>query len=61
MVTDSERGILTVRATDPTTPKNEEFLDALAELNEGLTLDEYTAAVPESAWRKGKSSNEGSE
>ncbi|WP_338847710.1 hypothetical protein V8J88_03085 [Massilia sp. W12] len=57
MVIDSERGILTVRANDPTVAKNEEFLDALAELNEGLSLDEYTAPVPENAWRKHKSDN----
>lgn len=55
MVIDPERGIITVRANDPTVPQNEEFLDALAALNEGLTLDEYTAPVPESALRRKKS------
>ena len=49
MVTDPERGIVTIRSKDPTAPQNEEFLDALASLNENLTLDEYTAPIPESA------------
>jgi hypothetical protein len=54
MVTDPERGIVTVRAKDPGAPQNEEFLDALAKLNDNLPLDEYTAPVPESSlrWKK---------
>lgn len=45
MVLDPERGIVTVRAKDPTAPQNEEFLEALAKLNDNLTLEEYTANV----------------
>lgn len=59
MVTDPERGIVTIRAKDPTAPQNEEFLEALAALNENLTLEEYIAPVPESALRRKKSNDQG--
>jgi hypothetical protein len=55
IVTNPERGTVTIGNNAPSAPQNEEFLDALASLNANLTLDEYTAPVPESVLRRKKS------
>lgn len=52
MMIDPERGIVTVRASDPAKLQNEEFLDSLAELNSHMSLDEYVEPVPESQLRR---------
>jgi hypothetical protein len=56
VVTDSERGMVCVFAKDPMTvsPQTEKLMDALAELSEGLTWEEYSAPVSEDALRKHK-------
>ena len=48
--TDSERGTVRIHAKDPEVmpPDFEQFMDLLDELNEGVSLDEYTKPVPES-------------
>jgi len=56
VITDSERGTVCIFAKDPTvlSPQTEEMMDALAELNEGLTLQEYSAPVTDDAIRAHK-------
>ncbi len=44
---DEEKQRVTIYANDPSKPKIDEFLDALAELSEGLSSDEYAAPVPD--------------
>ena len=59
-VIDSERGIVSVHAKDPTNLGNQEFLQSLADLNEGLTLEDYTRPVSDSELRGRKPSDDGS-
>lgn len=49
VITDSERGTVCIFAKDPmaVSPQTEELMDALAELSEGLTPEEYSAPVSE--------------
>lgn len=58
--TDSERGTVRIHAKDPEVmpPDFEQFMDLLDELNEGVSLDEYTKPVPESELRSGKQKND---
>lgn len=60
LLVDSERGTVSIHARDPMNPPNQEFLQSLTELNEGLTLDEYTQAVPDSELRRRKPADGGS-
>lgn len=61
MVVDSEWGTVTTHATDPSQPKHPELFDALADLNAELTLDEYTAPVPEHLLKRKRKSEGGDE
>ena len=56
VITDSERGTVCLYAKDPMTlsPQTEEVMDALAELSEGLTQEEYFAPVTEEMLRQRK-------
>lgn len=60
VITDSERGTVCVFAKDPEvlSPQTEELMNALAELNEGLTLEEYSAPVTEEVVRERKRKRE---
>ncbi|MCW7540098.1 hypothetical protein OOT46_19880 [Aquabacterium sp. A7-Y] len=60
VLVDSEKATVTIHARDPMNPPNQEFLQSLAELNEGLTLDEYTKPVPESELHRRKPIDGGS-
>ena len=51
---DEEKQRLTIYANDPSKPRLTELLDALDELNEGLSSDEYAAPVPEHELRRRK-------
>jgi hypothetical protein len=54
--TDSELGTVRIHARDPEAmpPDFEKFMGLLDELNEGVSLEEYTRPVPESELRSGK-------
>ncbi|PTT87883.1 hypothetical protein DBR42_10795 [Pelomonas sp. HMWF004] len=53
VITDSERGTVCIFAKDPMalSPQTEELMDALAELSDGLTPEEYSAPVSEQMLR----------
>ncbi len=55
VIIDTERETVCIFAKDPTllSPQTEELMDALAELNEGLTLEAYSAPVAEEDIRAG--------
>lgn len=55
---DEEKQRLTIYANDPSKPRISEFLDALDELNEGLSSDEYAAPVLEHEFRRKTNSGE---
>ncbi|HEX7686108.1 MAG TPA: hypothetical protein VF453_00315 [Burkholderiaceae bacterium] len=57
---DTERGTVRIHAKDPEAmpPDFEQFMDLLDELNEGVTLEEYTKPVPDSELRSGKPKND---
>ncbi|MBI3229797.1 MAG: hypothetical protein HYZ45_06355 [Burkholderiales bacterium] len=48
LLLDSDKHTITISAIAPEIQENNAILDQLAELNEGLTLEEYAAPVPES-------------
>jgi hypothetical protein len=54
VITDSERGTVCIFAKDPMalSPQTEELMDALVELSEGLTTEEYSAPVSEEVLRE---------
>lgn len=54
VITDSARGTVCVFAKDPMalSPQTEELMDALAELSDGLSLEEYSAPVSEEVLRE---------
>lgn len=54
---DEEKQRLTIYAQDPSKPRISEFLDALEELNEGLSSDEYAEPVPEHELRRRKTNS----
>jgi len=56
VITDSERGTVSIFAKDPTvlSPQTEELMDALAGLSEGLSPQEYSAPVTEELIRERK-------
>jgi hypothetical protein len=60
---DSERGTVSIHARDPAAllERNQEFLQSLADLNEGLTLEEYTRPSPDKKLHKGQRGGAGSE
>ena len=60
VIIDTERGTVCIFAKDPMTvsPQTDELMDALADLSEGLTWDEYSAPASQDTVRKRK--NEGS-
>ncbi len=55
LAVDEEKQRMTIYANDPSAPPIAEFLDALADLNEGLSSDEYANPVPEAELRRKKS------
>ena len=58
MLVDPEKERVTVHARDLRKLPNQEFLESLADLNEGLTLEEYTRPVSESDLRRNKSKSD---
>lgn len=56
VITDSERGTVSVFARDPgaLSPRTEQLMDALAGLSEGLSLEDYLAPVTEEVIRERK-------
>ena len=56
VITDSERGTVSIFAKDPSalSPQTEQVMDALAELSEGLSLEEYSAPVTDEVIRERK-------
>lgn len=63
MIVDTGRGTVCVFAKDPMalSPQTEQLMEALAELDDGLTWDEYSAPVAEDLLRKRKLSGGESE
>jgi hypothetical protein len=61
VITDSERGTVCIFAKDPSvlSSQTEELMDALAELNEGLSLEQYSAPVTEEAIQEHKRKRNG--
>lgn len=61
VIVDSERGTVCIFAKDPMTlsPRTEELMDALGDLSEGLTWEEYSKPVPEEALRRGPPAHAG--
>ena len=54
VIADSEKGTVSIYARDPMNRGAQELLDALSELNDGLTLDEYTEPVSDNELRRRK-------
>jgi hypothetical protein len=60
MVVDAEKQLITLSVRHPEVVHNEAILEQLAELNDGTSLEEYGAPVPESFLnRRGKGPKEG--
>jgi hypothetical protein len=59
VLVDPEQATVSIHARDPADQTNQEFLQSLADLNEGLTLDEYTQPVPDSELRRRKPADGG--
>jgi hypothetical protein len=51
---DEEKQRVTIYFNDPSKPEISKLLDALEDLNEGLSSDEYAAPVPEHLLRRTK-------
>ena len=63
LLIDPERATVSIHARDPDAmlERNQEFLQSLADLNEGLTLEEYTRPAPDKKETKRRRDEEGGE
>lgn len=54
---DQERNLVALSVEDPEVLESNEALDRIAELNAGMSYDEYTDPVPDAFLKSGKTDN----